>query len=579
MSEAVEACRVCGWRHRLHFRYHGGVPVEHPICPSCGGDLTWSYHFDAAEVQHPPDIMAGFIQVDEVGFPEDNSPEVIELRDLVEACLMARFGSPVPITNASGVVDIEVRPYLAHAQGEVTQGMKLIAHVGSSVYSMALLELLAQLNGRLEVGAVVPSSSTYGVPIGVTELLPFGTDVGLYFQHVIAREELEEGDWSAIYDRCAEHAVELARRWASTARLGSPAEAEAGGEGAAVVEPASDEFSPAEPIALEKARQVVLEPLFEHEHLEEEIVERVESFLDDLELEPTRDDEGSFVFSLDSARIRVSVERRQERLLVRYHAVVLSNLSPAEDDPNEAETISRLLTTLNDQIVFGRCVLEVMEGEEVGHVVLEKTLLATDLDLSEFAITLAFMAEEADRADNFFQEGLGGLRADQRIADDEATALEPLLRRLVTAGLPGFERLGREEGMIELRHLLEEVRLPIEERESGLLAFTYGSSRITGRVWEDERATYLTLRATVLRDVEETAGLAGALNACNSSIHFGAFALTTEGDVEMVETIIIDDLSIEEFIYALVTLGELADTYDNMLQERFGGVLGVTDAP
>jgi hypothetical protein len=88
----------------------------------------------------------------------------------------------------------------------------------------------------------------------------------------------------------------------------------------------------------------------------------------------------------------------------------------------------------------------------------------------------------------------------------------------------------------------------------------------------------LTLRARVLRAVERADGLAEALNALNQQIYFGAFALRDDHSVELTETILADELSLQEIAYALVTLGELADRHDNPLQARFGGLLGASSA-
>lgn len=576
MSEVVESCGSCGWSSKTAFVYHGGLPIEHPICPSCGGELAWTYGFAAREVPHAPDAMAAFVTSDEAGFPEDGTPEYAALGALLDEALERDLDEPLRIMNVQGVVDIELRPYVHSDPAE--RGAKLIANVGQAVYAMALLELLAQINHRLEVGQLIAHPSPYGLPHDAHQLFPFGTPVGLYMQAVVGREALESGVWVEAYDAFVEAAVALAHQLASTARLAPSTAPAPVSEPPLTTKLISDEFVPSLPVQLENVRQAVLEPLLEDEHPVEVLLARLEAYHEALELAPGYTSELGFHYTLDSAQVRVWLETHGGRLLVRYRAVVLSRL-PLDAEGRDAEEVARLLTTLNDQIVFGKCVLEPL-GDGAGQIVLDKTLLGLDLDLSEFAVTLAAVAEEADRIDNRLQEGLGGLRADQRpeAPEVDAAPLEPLLQKLATRGLPGFERIGVEEGRRALRHLLEEVRLDAEEDAQGDLWFTYGSSRILGRVWGDDRATYVTLRATVLQDVEHVEGLAQAINGCNRVVHVGAFALSGDRTIEMVETILIDDLSIEEFMHALVTLGEFADLYDNILQDRFGGLLGTEAA-
>jgi len=564
----------------MAFRYHGGVPVEHPLCPGCGSPIEWSYQFDEGESIHAPEEMAGWIRLDEDGFPVDRSPRVVALEALIDAQLEAHTGSSIRLENVGGAVDIELQVY-AEAQRGVF-GARAVANVGRAVFSVALLELLMQLNQRLELGAIVPDTSAYTAPQGTVTLFPFGTEVGLYFQCVIPEAELESGAWVSHWQTAQRLAAMSAQIFAQMARLDFDVTSSARVTLASGPELEGDEFAPGRLMQLENVDKAILEPLLRSAPEAEEIEARIDAFLETLALSAPLVD-GAAHFALDSARVVVSLDTRAGRLLVRFHSVLLSDIDLDDLKRHEPQLAPRLLTTLNDQIRFGRCVLE-PETEEARRwrIVYETTLLAVDLDLSEFAVTLAIMAEQADRMDNILQVGFGGLRADQLEAMEAhkhdrraATDVAPLLEAIASGRLPGPRKIGTEAARVVLAELLEEIRLPSEQDQDGNLWFRFGSARMGGHLWEDDRATYLTLTSPVLRDVRRMEGLAETLNSYNRSIHNGAFALEGSRNVVLTHTILIDDVSVEEFAYALVTIGELADQVDDDLKARFGGRMGM----
>ncbi len=555
--------------------------MEHPICPSCGGELIWDYAFDEVEVGMSPEAMESFIELDEVGFPLDRSPAVVRLGALLDARLEAAEGAPLRVGNVGGVVDVELRPYVDYGAG--VQGVKVIANVGESIYSMGLLEMLARLNAQLPLGSVVACDSAYGLPIGAVELYAFGAEVGLYYQHVIGVEALEAGGWVEEHARCRQVAAALSRQLRSAARmLEAPLPRRAGAPPTApqIEEPGEGGLDASDSMRLDELQDGLLEDLFAPGPDDEELIERVRGFQEALGLVICEPSPGIFRFRRDSARVQVSVIQRSGRYLARYSAVLLSGVDLEGFEGEDASLPARALTALNGEVVTGRCLIE-PEGPGDGgpyHVVFEKTLLGTDLDLSEFALTLAMVAEEADRMDDILQSTLGGMRADEvEVQEGEAEAgadLSALIRRLAVEGLPGLQRRPVAEVRAEVRHMLEEIRLPVEEDEAGDFWFVHGSARVSARVWQDERATSITLRAQVLREVERTVGLAEALNDVNRQIHFGAFVLAGGRHVDLVETILADDLAIEELAYALVSIGQLADTQDDRLKALFGGQMG-----
>jgi hypothetical protein len=573
MSTLRESCTSCGWKFEHHFRYHGGVPVEHPLCPTCGGALAWDYHFEERHQGFDPDAMLASIKLDEAGFPEDHSPRNLALGQMLDAKLTQLEGAPLRVRNVAGVADMELRPFVGATPDE--DGIKLVANVGTARYSVGLLELLSWINRRLPVGQLTAHTSTYGSPPGTPELFPFGAEVGLYFQHVIPQDVFEAEDGQSEVEACERVAAELATQLRQMARLHPGLEPPAAPP---AMEPplAMDELTTSAwgTRELESVPPNLFQDLFLPAPDTEEIHARVEGFLEELGLQ-ARWQEGELRFALDSARVTVSVIERAGRLLLRYQSVLLDNVD-VQALPGGAQLPARVLTTLNDQTMAGRCLLELppeaTPQDARLRITFEKTLLATDLDLGEFALTLVMVAEEADRIDNVLQDAFGGLRADQ--ADQgEAEDLTPLLRRLASQGLPDVTRRGEEAARTDVRHMLEEMNLAVREGQQGEFWFCYGSARLFARTWADGRATYLTLRARVLRDVERTQGLAEVLNDLNLQTHFGAFSLRQDRHVELTETILADELSIEELSYALLTLGELADVQDNKLQELFGGEL------
>ncbi len=581
MSRLTEQCPRCHWQHQWTFHYHGELPVEHPICPSCGADLERQYDFEAREVEGSPQEMLDSVQHDEAGLPLDGSARVLALGKRLDDRLDGGLGL-MRVFNVEGLVDIELRPYAHHREGVF--GIKVTANVGRSIYSMGLLELIGRLNHQLKLGAVVPHTSAYGLPMGAVELFAFGTEVNLYFQHVIPEQALDDDDqWDAQLAQCKALAAALARRLQHAARalnfsLGVPPSREGFHTPSANPEPDELGYSDFGSMRLEDVRETFLEALMVPEPDAEELLARMEHFLETLGLGEVRATNGELHFGLDSARVTVSVIERAGRRLVRYHAALLTGVDLSRFDQQEQELPAQALTALNDQIVAGRCLIE---PESIGvdngpsQIVFEKTLLGADLDLSEFALTLAMVAEEADRMDNILQETFGGLRADQLQSPQSPTPidLQALMQQLAAHGLPDARRVEVEDVRRQVREMLEEIRVPAQEDEHGDFWFTHGSARFAVRVWRDERATYITLRSRVLRDVARTTGLAEALNDINRQGHFGAFVFKDGRHVDLLETLLADDISIEELTHALVSIGQLADLQDNILQELFGGSL------
>jgi hypothetical protein len=559
LSSLQETCAACGWSFALNFSYHGGVPVEHPLCPSCGGELGWRYTIQERgwSPEALSEVQAGVV-VDEEGFPADRSPRAMAQ----VARLDAHLGGPLWVQNVRGVVDVELRPYVGRSPTE--DGVKLIANVGAARTSVSLLELLGWLNQRLPVGRVSAHASAYGAPPGAVELLPFGADAGIFFQMELPAARFDSDEGQAQVAQAMAVAAELATQLRQVS-LTAPARARLAvrGEGG---------WGERE---LEEVQGALLAQIFPAEPEPEEVQARIEGILAALGVE-ARWREGRLWFRLDSARVAVTTAAREGRLLVHLQSVLLEGIE-ASALPGGASLPHRVLATLNDQLRAGRCLLEPDPRAPADaprlRLCLEKTLLATDLDPGELALTLLDLAEEADRMDNLLQEAFGGLRADQGGADADAVDLAPLAQRVATRGLPDVARKGVEAVLAELHAMLDALQLLAHEDEAGGLWFRYGSARLRLRAWSDGRATRLTLRARVLHEVARTDGLPEALNAINQQIHFGAFTLQEGRHVELTETIFADELSLEELTYALLTLGELADTHDNPLQALFGGQL------
>ncbi len=560
MSTLTESCQACGWRHDLAFHYHGGVPVEHPMCPKCGGALAWDYAFSEYGLSLDDEALRASLVRDEVGFPEDRSPRVARLERVMDHRLAELGWAGQRVWNVRGVVDVELRPFVDLRDAQ--DGVKLVAHVGSAAYSMALLELTAWINDRLPVGTLSAHTTSYGAPRGAFEIFPSGTHVGLYFQHFMPESSFRAAHAADELKRAQRLAAELALHLRDLLQPHEAASASPSREEPALL----DALSMPEPTA-------------------QELLARVCDLLAELGLDasPGADRAGEvlWTFSLGSALVGVSLLERGGRWLVRYRAELLDKIDLTEI-PGGEELPARILASLNRDLIAGRCLIEQdfpsTQGNLRLRVVLEKTLLATDLDLGEFGVTLLLVAQEADRLDNLLQEFFGGLRADQEAAP-RAVPLEALEARLQRdPNALGVPRLGVDAARAQVRRSLEELRFAATEAEDGSFWFTYGSARIGLRVWQDPRATFLTLRARVLRAVERADGLAEALNALNQQIYFGAFALRDDHSVELTETILADELSLQEIAYALVTLGELADRHDNPLQARFGGLLGASSA-
>ncbi len=560
MSQVTESCQNCEWSKTSAFRYHGGFPVEHVGCPKCGGDLSWAYTFSSAETGHTNAEMQAFVGQDEGGFPEDTSPEYVAANDVLSGALTAYFDSDAAMDSAGGT-DIALRPYVYDGK----TGAKAVALIGRATFSIALVELLTTQNVGLTVGELVAQRNEYTVQQGGFSLFPYGTAVGVYYQVFFDDDALKSGAWQATYETYKKGVAHLHREFTrpttENPQVKLPLKA-------AVAHPSN------KPLLLSELGRVVLEPLLAQGPDVSETRARIRLFFDELGLEVPETD-GEFHVVMDSARVRVAPIERGGRVLVRYAATVLSDVNVEELSKDKKDTPYRLLTSINHEIRFGRLVFN--PSREPGAVVLEQTLLAADLDLSEFAISLVAVSEQADLLDNILQQGMGGLRADQLEAiryDAPAADVAPLVRKLALEQVEWHTLVGVDQARENMRQMLEELRLEAEDNGEARFVFDYGSARISAQLWQDAKSTYLTLQSLVLKAPPNVEGLSEELNTLNQNAHLGAFTITRDGDVVLRETVLADDLSVEELGYALITIGQMADDYDDILKEKFGGDLG-----
>lgn len=103
-----------------------------------------------------------------------------------------------------------------------------------------------------------------------------------------------------------------------------------------------------------------------------------------------------------------------------------------------------------------------------------------------------------------------------------------------------------------------------------LVALGSAAAAITVLPWEGGDAA-ITVRSHVVFGAKVDQELCCFLLHENARLHFGAFALTGQGDVIFEHDLLGSTCPREALKNAVLSVLKVADTYDDQIQERWGG--------
>ena len=78
-------------------------------------------------------------------------------------------------------------------------------------------------------------------------------------------------------------------------------------------------------------------------------------------------------------------------------------------------------------------------------------------------------------------------------------------------------------------------------------------------------------RSWVVTGAEQSAELHKFLLEANLSVRFGAFAVDQAGDIAFTHAILGEGLTTDALMFTVVGVAQIADEYDDLIVQRFGG--------
>lgn len=113
--------------------------------------------------------------------------------------------------------------------------------------------------------------------------------------------------------------------------------------------------------------------------------------------------------------------------------------------------------------------------------------------------------------------------------------------------------------------------------EDGDIPIGYGSTVVFVRPHEED-SPYLYVWALLLREFDLSPAVYEAINAINNEIPFARVVLNEDPRLITLEAwLLVDSLSRDEVMFAVEFVGDAADHFDTLLQQRFGGYLADED--
>jgi hypothetical protein len=133
--------------------------------------------------------------------------------------------------------------------------------------------------------------------------------------------------------------------------------------------------------------------------------ERVQTYLDEMQLSPEQADDGLYLFKYGSTVVMISLFEEGEDTYCRFASIMLKDFEPT------LEMLHRILR-LNTEVLFGAFLLF-----EDNTLSFSATLLGNHLDYDEFEKTLIYVAKVSDDYDDELQTIGGGMRAEDVLAE------------------------------------------------------------------------------------------------------------------------------------------------------------------
>jgi hypothetical protein len=92
--------------------------------------------------------------------------------------------------------------------------------------------------------------------------------------------------------------------------------------------------------------------------------------------------------------------------------------------------------------------------------------------------------------------------------------------------------------------------------------------------WGDDDST-VSVYSWVIKGAEMTSELMSYLLTKNYDIRFGAFSIDSDGDIHFEHTIVGSTLDKGELQASIMGVANIADSYDDEIQQRWGGTKGM----
>ena len=128
--------------------------------------------------------------------------------------------------------------------------------------------------------------------------------------------------------------------------------------------------------------------------------ERVQAYLDEMELQADRSEDGLYLFKYGSTVVMISLFEEEADTFCRFASIMLKDFEP------NLELLTRILR-LNTEVLFGSFLLF-----EDNTLSFSATILGNHLDFDEFEKTLRYVAKVSDDYDDELQALGGGKRAE-----------------------------------------------------------------------------------------------------------------------------------------------------------------------
>jgi len=126
---------------------------------------------------------------------------------------------------------------------------------------------------------------------------------------------------------------------------------------------------------------------------------------------------------------------------------------------------------------------------------------------------------------------------------------------------------------VKTQFKLKEIR----RDDDGDIPIGFGSTVVYVRPYEED-SPFLLVWAPLIREFDLNSAVYETVNAINSEMPFAKVVLEEEITSLVLQAwLLVDTLSSEEIAFAIEFVGDAADHFDTLLQQRYGGYLANED--